>query len=664
MRHFARNVIATLVFVSGVAVAPVAFASAPPAAERPSDQARGSAGSATAIERERRYAGLSLADAIRQSLIDDDLEFAFTTMSALGQSAGENTASRYFNGVRAFARGDFADVLDVLKVTDSSDMLVASMRTWALIGQGKASEAVQAWDAYGDSGQKPFYASYRALIAEQAGQNDVAIRNYRIAESTGELVLTKDLAKRYGALLVKAGKERDALRMFDAVFGETKALDIDEAAFRASLVAKRPLPLDPITPRSAVSGMMSNYGATQVLVRMLRAGEGEDTSAGKGKESLEKEAPADGDTDSQFVGDALTFRTAVLVDPSNVAARFALAQMFSTQDEDEAAQKALEPITTGPRVNEARLTLAGTYASLENPKRGLEVLDTIPEGARDANWWDSRGDLLIARGDFAGGLAAAQRSVELARGKGDWAQDLAQLSLANALIYSGRESEAMTIAQTLVTRLEKRNPIRGGAAVYLARSPASRPAAYAAAREALTSFGADGRTKVSIGGLLVRDPATRAEGIALLRQGQAEFPRSAVIMNSLGYSLMAHDIDLIEGFRILQQAHEARPNSGAIMDSLGRAHYKLGNLEEAQRLIERAIELRADSPDPEIYDNLGDVYWHQGRKDDARVQWRKAKAIGGAYEEKDALDAKIRDGLTTPAPVRRDVPVIAEPGSV
>jgi tetratricopeptide (TPR) repeat protein len=664
MRLSARHAIATAILVGGVVLAPVAYASAPPTAERPVDQARGGANSATAIERERRYAGLSLADAIRQSLIDDDLEFTFTSMSALGQAAGENSASRYFSGVRSFARGDYADVLDVLKAEDSQDMLVAAVRTWSLIGQGKSAEAVRAWDAYGDSGQKPFYASYRALMAEQAGQTDVALRNYRIAESTGELVLTKDLAKRYGALLAKAGKDRDALRMFDGVFGETKALDADEAAFRASLAAKRPLSLDPITPRSAVSGMMTNYGGAQMLVRMLRDEPETRQKDAPSQPPKDERAEADSDRDSQFVGDALTFRTAVLIDPTNVSARFFLAQMFSTLDEDEAAQKALEPITTGPRVNEARLTLAGTYASLENPKRGLEVLDTIPEAARDANWWDRRGDLLIARGDFAGGLAAAQRSVALARGKGDWAQDLAQLSLVNALINNNRESEAMTIAQTLVTRLEKRNPIRGGAAVYLARAQASRPVAYAAARDALTSFGADGRTKVSIGGLLVKDPATRAEGIALLRQGHAEFPRSAVIMNSLGYSLMAHDIDLIEGFRLLQQAHEARPDSGAIMDSLGRANYKLGNLDEAQRLIERAIELRADSPDPEIFDNLGDVYWHQGRRDDARVQWLKAKAVGGAYDEREALEAKIRDGLKTPAPVRRDVPVIAEPGSV
>ena len=658
MRLSFKSALMTFVLMSGIVQAPQALASAPPAAERPSDQTRGDTNRA-AIDRERRYAGLTLADAIRQSLIEDDLDFAFATMSALGEASGAGAGSRYFGAVRAFARGDFSEVATALKDVDTDDMLVASVRTWSLVGQGKADEAARVWDTYGDSGRKPFYATYRALLAEQAGQTEAALRQYRIAESTGELLFAKDLAKRYAVLLVKANKERDALTMFDAVFGETKALDTHEAAFRQTLVSKRPPAQQNITPRSAVSGLMSNYASAGILVRMMRP-----------EADAPPEPPANSpagrttDPDTVFVSDALTFRTALLIDPSNAAARFSLARMFSDLDEDDAARKTLEAIVAGPRLNDARMALAGVYGSLENPKRGLEILDTIPETARDADWWDRKGDLLIARGEYAQGLIAVQRSVASATGRGEWAQDVAQLSLANALNFAGQETQARNIAEALVTRLEKRNPIRGAAAGFLTRFESTRALGQVAARESLTAFGADGRAKVAVGGALVRDPATRAEGIQLLRDGVAEFSRSPIMLNALGYNLVAHDVNLEEGFRLLQKAFDARPTSGAIMDSLGRAHYKLGNLEEAQRLIEGAVALRLDSPDPEIYDNLGDVYWRQGRLDDARAQWRKAKSLGGAYEDRDALDGKIRDGLTTPAPIRRDIPIIAEPGSV
>jgi tetratricopeptide (TPR) repeat protein len=660
MRTLTVSVIAALTFVGAVASAPPALASAPPTAERPSDQQRSSTAQ-SALERERRYAGLTLGDAIRQSLIDDDIEFAFATMSALGQSSGESAGAKYFSGVRAFARGDFAAAVTGLEEADSEDMLVAIVRTWALVGSGKPTDAVTVWDAYGDSGQKPFYATYRALLAEQAGQTEVALRQYKIAESTGELLFAKDLAKRYAVLLVKAGKHREALTMYDAIFGEAKTLDAEETAFRQSLIAKRPMAQEAITPRKAVSGLMSNYASAGILVRMMR--NNSDGAAGE-PEKPAAAAPTVPDPDAVFVSDALTFRTALLVDPNNVDARFSLANMFIAMDEDEAALRTLERVTSGPRLNQARLALASVFNSLETPKLGVDMLNAIPESNRDANWWDKMGDLLIARGQYGEALAAVQRSVALANGKGDWAEDVAQLSLANALTFVDKRPEATTIAQALVSKLEPRNPIRGAAASLLVETPETKTLGQTAARASLSAFGADGRSKVAVGSVLARDPATRAEGVQLIRDGLAEFPRSPIIMNALGYTLVSYDIDLEEGFRLLQKALEARPNSGAIMDSLGRANYKLGNLEEAQRLIEGALALRQDSPDPEIHDNLGDVYWHQGNKEAARTQWLKAKEIGGAYEERDRLDGKLKDGLTTPPPVRRDVPVIAEPGSV
>jgi tetratricopeptide (TPR) repeat protein len=656
MRATAKSLMTALVVSMGLnlAYAPAVLASAPPAIERPSDQRS----NAAALERERRYAGLSLTDAIRQSLIEDDLDFTFTTMSALGSSAGDGAGARYFSGVRAFARGDFAQAADLLKADESRDLLVASVRSWALAAQSKPAEAAASWDAYGDSGQRPFYATYRALLAEQAGQNEIALRNYRIAHSTGELLFAKDLAKRYAVLMVKAGKERDALTMFDAVFGETKALDAGDTAFRQSLAAKRPIEQAIITPHSAVSGLMSNFTAAGMLVRMMRP---EPATPGAPTPPKPINAP---DTDGLFISDALTLRTALLVDPSNINARFTLTNLLASLDEDEAALKSILPVNSGPRVNDARMILARIYASLENPIRALETMDAIPQSARDADWWDRRSDLLIARGQYGAALIAAQQSVALARGKGEWAENLAQLSLANALSFVGKSDEALTIAQRLVATIEKKSPLRGAAASFLIRNDATRGEGQQAARDSLLGFGADGRNKVSVGSLLARDPVTRAEGIALVREGAAEFSRSAMMMNSLGYNLIAYDVDLEEGYRLLQRAYEARPNSGAIMDSFGRANYKLGNFEEAARLIEGAVALRLDSPDPEIYDNLGDVYWHQGRKDDARVQWRKAKALGGAYEHGPQLDEKIRDGLTTPPPTRRDIPVVAEPGSV
>jgi tetratricopeptide (TPR) repeat protein len=656
MRISALSLCTALVLGCGLGTAQPAFASAPPAAERPADlQSR----APTALERERRYAGLSLGDAIRQSLIDDDFDFAVTSMSALASANGDAAMGRYFAGVRAFARGEFADATQALKDADTEDMMVASVRAWALVGENKASDAARVWDSYGDSGRRPFYATYRALLAEKAGQREIALRNYQIARSTGELVFAKDLAKRYAVLLVQAGKQRDALAMFDEVFGETEALNQLDAAFRQSLVSRRPAAQEAITPQVAVSGVMSNYAMAGIIVRMIKP-----ENEGEGASEAPKTPETTPDTDALFISDALTLRTALLINPNNLDARFSLADMFTTMDEDEAARRTLEGITSGPRLVEAQMQLARVLNRLEDPGQSVITLNAIPEAARDGDWWDTMGEALISKGRYQEALRAVERSVALAKGKGEWNEAMSQISLATTLTYVERRPEANVIAQALLTKLEPNNPLRGAAGDILLDTPASREAGLAAVRQSLNSFGANGRSKVAVGSSLMSDAATRSEGIQLMRDGLAEFPRSATLMNALGYNLVRYDIDLDEGFRLLQKALDAKPNSGSIMDSLGRAHYKLGNLDEAQRLIEASLVALKDRVDPEVHDNLGDVYWHQGRKDDARAQWRKAFEIGGAYDGRAGLEAKIRDGLTTPAPTRREVPIIAEPGSV
>jgi tetratricopeptide (TPR) repeat protein len=662
MRMSVTNLCTALVLMGGLSfatpgsasqnVAVLGLVSAPSAAERPADQQRGAP---SALERERRYAGLTLGDAIRQSLIDDDLDFAITSMSALAQANGDAAMGSYFNGVRAFARSEFAEASSTLARADTDDMMVASVRTWSLVGENKLSEAARIWDAYGDSGRKPFYASYRALLAEKAGQRDVALRNYQIARSTGELVFMRDLAKRYAALLVQAGRQREALSVHDDIFGDVGELSPPEASFRQSLVARRPLTQNPITPQSAVSGIMTNYATAGMVIRMF-------APSGEGEEG-EKPTPK-ADTDALFVSDAMMLRTALLINPDNFDARFALADMFTQMDEDEAAQRTLEAISTGPRLNDARLKLASVQIRLEDPGRGAATLNSIPVADRDGDWWDTMGEALLSKGRYQEALSAVERSVQLAKGRGEWGENISQLSLATALTYLDRRPEANVIAQALLTKLQPDNPLRGAAGEILLDTPELRETGRAAVRQSLNAVGANGRSKVAVGAALMSEPETRNEGVQLMRDGLAEFPRSATLMNALGYYLVRYDIDLEEGFRLLQKALDAKPNSGSIMDSLGRAHYKLGNLDEAQRLIEGSLVALKDRVDPEVHDNLGDVYWHQGRKDDARAQWRRAQEIGGAYDGLSALGAKIRDGLTTPPPTRREVPIIAEPGSV
>jgi hypothetical protein len=62
--------------------------------------------------------------------------------------------------------------------------------------------------------------------------------------------------------------------------------------------------------------------------------------------------------------------------------------------------------------------------------------------------------------------------------------------------------------------------------------------------------------------------------------------------------------------------------------------------------LERAIEL--DAADPTINAHLGDAYWAAGRKLEAQFQWRRALTLNPEPEDVGKLEAKLRDGMTSP----------------
>ena len=58
-----------------------------------------------------------------------------------------------------------------------------------------------------------------------------------------------------------------------------------------------------------------------------------------------------------------------------------------------------------------------------------------------------------------------------------------------------------------------------------------------------------------------------------------------------------------------------------MLDSLGWVNYRLGNLDEAERLLRRALER---FPDHEVAAHLGEVLWANGKRREARQVWAKA----------------------------------------
>jgi tetratricopeptide (TPR) repeat protein len=96
-------------------------------------------------------------------------------------------------------------------------------------------------------------------------------------------------------------------------------------------------------------------------------------------------------------------------------------------------------------------------------------------------------------------------------------------------------------------------------------------------------------------------------------------PDNAQALNALGYTLVDRTNRADEGMKLIEKAHALSPDDPFILDSMGWAYFRLGNLEESEKYLRRAL---TDRPDPEIAAHLGEVLWAKGDHGRAREIWQ------------------------------------------
>jgi tetratricopeptide (TPR) repeat protein len=120
-------------------------------------------------------------------------------------------------------------------------------------------------------------------------------------------------------------------------------------------------------------------------------------------------------------------------------------------------------------------------------------------------------------------------------------------------------------------------------------------------------------------------------------------PKNAMVYNYLGYLYAEMNINLEESVELIQKALDISPSNGAYLDSLGWAYYKKGDLKLAlKKLLQAEKRLDKDkSPDPVVYDHIGDAYSKIGESDKAQEYWRKSVNL--------QKNTKIEEKIKNPA---------------
>ena len=190
---------------------------------------------------------------------------------------------------------------------------------------------------------------------------------------------------------------------------------------------------------------------------------------------------------------------------------------------------------------------------------------------------------------------------------------------AAILARQGKLAEARALIQALPQTNAAESRMRLGAEIQLLRDSKQYRIAFELLKSAIAANPDDAD--------LMYDQAMIAEKIddlaemeRLLRKVMLARPESANAYNALGYSFADRNIRLAEARQLIVKALEYAPGDPFISDSLAWVEFRVGNLPEALRILQKAF---GDKPDAEIAAHLGEVLWVMGEQSKAVLVWKQ-----------------------------------------
>lgn len=125
--------------------------------------------------------------------------------------------------------------------------------------------------------------------------------------------------------------------------------------------------------------------------------------------------------------------------------------------------------------------------------------------------------------------------------------------------------------------------------------------------------------------------------LSVLEQNEEHAPT----LNYLGYMWADRGENLQRAAEMLTTAVQIEPRNGAYLDSLGWVHFKLGNLELAERYLLDAAGLVPR--DPTIQSHLGDLFAKRGEHAKALERYQEALKLEPEDEDEQELRTKISE---------------------
>ena len=166
-------------------------------------------------------------------------------------------------------------------------------------------------------------------------------------------------------------------------------------------------------------------------------------------------------------------------------------------------------------------------------------------------------------------------------------------------------------------------------------------------RKAIELNGKIGTYYFELGALLERE-GQYENAVKSMQKALELNPNHSNAHNFIGYIYSVRGENLDKALDHLTKALAIQPKNGYFLDSLGWIYYQKGDSKRALAEMKRALVYT--SPDPVLYDHLGDVYFSLKNYREARRAWKtsltltlkKDKDYTGEIPDSDIVQEKIR----------------------
>lgn len=118
-------------------------------------------------------------------------------------------------------------------------------------------------------------------------------------------------------------------------------------------------------------------------------------------------------------------------------------------------------------------------------------------------------------------------------------------------------------------------------------------------------------------------------------------PEDPSLLNNYSYYLATRGEKLDKAKEMCQKLLDINPDSPTYLDTYAWVLYAEEDYKSALKYLEQAVKLTNDGS---ILEHYGDVLYKTGNAEEALIQWKKAKTIGGNLTEN--IDKKIAEGKT------------------